>query len=118
MKEFLYIFRRNPDANDVETSPEKMQTLWKAWQDWKTSLEAHNNFGSNGKRLGTDGNVVKSDKLVTNGPYVELKETVVGYMFVRANTLEEATNLAQDCPNIAMGGSVEVRPVVFSEGER
>lgn len=94
-----------------------MQALWKAWQDWLASLTAQNKLAGTGKRLGTDGKIVKTNKLVTNGPYVELKESVVGYMFVFASSIEEAAELAKSCPNIMMGGTVEVRPVV-AENDR
>ena len=76
------------------------------------SLAAQNKLAARGKRLGTEGTVVKSNKLVTTGPYVELKEAVAGYMFVKADNIDEATELAKGCPNLTMGGTVEVRPVV------
>jgi hypothetical protein len=111
MKEFLFVFRREIASKEADFSAEKMQTLMKAWQDWIGSLAAQNKFGGPGKRLGSEGKVVKSSKLVTDGPYVELKEGIVGYMFVKANNIDEAAELAKDCPNLTMGGSVEVRPV-------
>ena len=117
MKEFMLIFRRDPSLIDEDQrSPEKMQMLWKAWRDWSSRLTAQNNFGENGKRLSVDGMVVRPKKPATNGPYVELKETVVGYMFIKANSLQEAAKLAEDCPQISMGGTVEIRPVVSVTG--
>ena len=101
---------------DDQQSPERMQNLWKAWQDWLSGLERQNKLAATGKRLGLEGRVVKGNTIVTNGPYVELKESVVGYMFVKANSLEEATALTHGCPNITTGGTVEVRPVYSSEG--
>ncbi|HEY6952136.1 MAG TPA: YciI family protein [Bacteroidota bacterium] len=112
VKEFMFVFRRNPDSEKTFQSPEKMQALWKAWQDWTESLVAQNRLAGTGKRLGTDGKVVNPKRLVTNGPYVELKETVAGYMFVYANTIDEAVEIAKASPNLTMGGTVEVRPVV------
>lgn len=116
MKEFLIVFRRNPATEDAELAPEQMQALWKAWQDWKDNLTARNNFSAAGKRLGTEGKVVNPKKIVTNGPYVELKEAVVGYMFLMANNIDEATELVKGCPNLTMGGTVEVRPIVAENG--
>jgi hypothetical protein len=111
MKEFLFVFRRDLSKEATQLSPEKMQTLMKAWQDWMGSLAAQNKFGGPGKRLGNEGKVLKTNKLVTDGPYVEVKEVIVGYCFVKANNIDEAAELAKDCPNLMMGGSVEVRPI-------
>ena len=111
MKEFLLVFRRDLSQEASQLSPEKMQTLMKAWQDWTGSLAAQNKLGSPGKRLGTEGKVVTANKLVTDGPYVEVKEAVFGYCFVKANDIDDAVELAKDCPNLTMGGNVEVRPI-------
>jgi len=111
MKEFMYVFRSDIVSNDGRPSPEQMQQLLKAWQDWMAGLAAKNRMASAGRRLSTEGKVLKANKLVTNGPYVELKEGVGGYMFVRAENIDEAAELAQGCPIFAIGGSLEVRPV-------
>jgi hypothetical protein len=111
----MLIFRRDPES-EASSSPQEMQAVWKDWQDWITSLTARNRFGSTGKRLGIDGKVLKPDKLVTDGPSVELKETVVGYMFIKADSLKEAVELAKGSPNLTMGGTVEVRPMLSNEG--
>jgi hypothetical protein len=111
MKEFLLVFRRDLSQEASQMSPDKMQTLMKAWQDWMASLAALNKLGSPGKRLATEGKVVKTNNVVTDGPYVEVKEAVVGYCFVNANDIDEAADLAKECPNLTMGGTVEVRPI-------
>lgn len=111
MKEFLLVFRREMQ-NAVEMSPEQIQAMMKPWQDWLGSIGAQNKLVSAGNRLSSQGNVVKPAGVVTNGPYVEMKEAVGGYSIVRAESLEEATELAHGCPILTMGGNVEVRPIV------
>jgi hypothetical protein len=59
--------------------------------------------------------VVKPNNVVTNGPYVELKEAVGGYSIVRAKDLKEASELAKGCPILQVGGTVEVRTIVAME---
>ena len=112
MKEFLLVFRKDTTAKEVQQSPEQFQAIYKQWQDWIGSLAAQNKFSSSGKRLAPEGQVVKSDKAITNGPFVEIKEAIQGYMFVKADSLNEATELAKGCPILQAGGSVEVRPVM------
>ena len=52
------------------------------------------------------------DVLVTDGPFVELKEAVNGYLIFEADDLDAAIELAAKVPAAAMGGAVEVRPIV------
>lgn len=60
---------------------------------------------------------VKDGKtLVTDGPFVEMKEAVGGYLFFEAPDLDEAIKLAARIPAARMGGAIEVRPLV--EGQR
>ena len=50
--------------------------------------------------------------LTTDGPFVELKEAVNGYLIFEADDLDAAIELAAKVPAAAMGGAVEVRPIV------
>jgi len=112
MNEFVFVFRRDVVSKDAQPSPEKMQSLLKTWQDWMGSLAAQNKLVSSGNRLGHEGRVVKPNKVVTNGPYVELKESLGGFIVVKAETIDEAAELAKGCPVLMMGGNVEVRNIV------
>jgi hypothetical protein len=46
-----------------------------------------------------------------DGPFAEAKELVGGYILVTASSLEEATAIAEQCPRLGEGLTVEVRPV-------
>lgn len=114
MKEFMLIFRFS-NLNDATWRNTAMSP--KQWQDWIGSIAAQNKLSATGKRLGIDGSVVKPGNVVTNGPFVEIKETLGGYMFVKASSLVEAIDLAKGCPLIVTNsGSVEVRPVMDPGG--
>jgi hypothetical protein len=55
---------------------------------------------------------VQDDKtLVTDGPFVAVKEALGGYLFFEADDLDAAIELASRIPAASMGGAVEVRPV-------
>jgi len=117
MKEFMLVFRRDADAAKFRMSPQEYQATMKLWQDWISSVTAKDRLVATGKRLSMSGVVLRRDNVVTNGPYVETKEALVGYMFVNAESIEEASELAKGCPNITMGGTVEVRPVWSDDKE-
>src|SRR5258705_6718999 len=55
---------------------------------------------------------VLSGALTTDGPFVELKEALGGYLFVEADDLDAAIELASRIPAARMGGAIAVRPLV------
>jgi hypothetical protein len=50
--------------------------------------------------------------LTTDGPFVEMKEAVAGYLLFEGDDLDAAIELASRIPAARMGGAIEVRPVV------
>lgn len=112
MKEFLLVFRRDADQSAIPFNPEQLQEMMTKWQDWMGSLAAQNRVVNPGKRLDADGRVVRGSNTVTNGPYVELKEMIGGFVLLAAKDLDEAAELAKGCPIFQVGGNVEVRPLV------
>jgi hypothetical protein len=49
--------------------------------------------------------------LTTDGPFVEIKEAIGGYLFYEADDLEAAIELASRIPAARLGGAIEVRPI-------
>ena len=115
MKEFLMIFR-NAALPEGKYSPEEMQNIMKQWENWMGGIAAQNKLVSVGSRLGIEGVTIKSGNVITNGPYPELKEIVGGYTLIKADSLEDATEIAKDCPILNVGGSVELRVQIPMNG--
>lgn len=109
MKEFLLIFRNDYKA---EMSPDQMQGMMKKWMDWMGDIAAQNKLSNPGNRLGNNGKTVKSNNVITDGPYVEIKEAISGYIIVKSDSLEEAAEIAKGCPILSVGGNVEVRDII------
>jgi hypothetical protein len=112
MNEFLLIFRRDFKSPEAQPSAEQMQGMMMAWQDWMGSIAAQNKLASPGNRLESTGSVVRPNDTILNGPYVEVKEGIAGYMIVRAESNKEAAELSKGCPVLTIGGSVEVRQII------
>ena len=109
MKEFMMIFRNDKDR--PMPTPEQMQGAVKQWHDWTGSIAAQGKFvGTNA--LGFQGKTVHADGTITDGPYVEIKEMIGGYIIVKAKNIEEAIALSNGCPTLATGGNVEIRDVM------
>jgi hypothetical protein len=49
--------------------------------------------------------------LTTDGPFVEMKEALAGYLLFEADDLDAAIEVAGRIPAARMGGAVEVRPI-------
>ena len=50
--------------------------------------------------------------LTTDGPFVELKEAIGGFLFFEADDLDAAIELASRIPAARLGGAIEVRPIM------
>jgi len=112
MAKFMYLFRSNAGAYQP-ISPEQMQQVMNSWIEWKNRLEKSGNIVQLGDRLDRTGKVVKGKaRAVTDGPYVEVKDFIQGYMVVEADDIDHAVELAGGCPALDYEGSVEVRPFV------
>ena len=55
--------------------------------------------------------VEEGETLTTDGPFVEMKEALGGYLFYEADDLDAAIELAAKIPAARMGGAIEVRPL-------
>ena len=56
--------------------------------------------------------VQDGETLLTDGPFVDAKEHLGGYLLVEADDLDAALEIAARIPAARMGGAVEVRPLV------
>lgn len=110
MKDFLFVFRMNYDTIPTGT-PEQAQAMTQRWMDWIGSIAAQGKLTDRGNRLTDSGRVLKSSDLVTNGPYTEIKESIGGYTLVKAESYEDATEMAKSCPVLTVNGSVEIREI-------
>lgn len=109
MKEFMFLFRQANPANG-NPSPEEMQSTVEKWQNWIGGIASQGKLVNNGQRLSSEGKVLKAGGVVTDGPFVEIRERLGGYIVVKADSLEDATTLAHGCPALDANGSVEIRP--------
>ncbi len=109
MKEFILLFRQ-PSFDYSSVSPNEMQALAKRWKDWWKNIESQGKLVSRGPRLANEGKVLKSSGVITDGPFVEIREILGSFITVRAENLEDAVTLAHGCPALDQDGSVEIRP--------
>src|SRR4030095_14437491 len=108
MEEYLLLMRLDIISKDAQPSPEQLQEYMKQYHDWVGGIAAQNKFVG-GTGLSTEGKVIKSNRVVTDGPFAEIKESLAGFITVKAKDFEEASKFAQACPILnGAGNSVEV----------
>lgn len=114
MSEFVFLFRSTlADQTEHLGTPERAQKSMQAWLSWVRELETTGHLKNPGQPLGRGGTVVSGkNKLVTDGPYAEAKDVVLGFMIIEARDLAQAAELSKGCPMLDGGGSVEIRPVM------
>src|SRR6267142_1316539 len=106
-QKYLCIQRSKPGKGE-KPSPAQMEQMYAKFHAWKEKFQK--NIADMGVKLGS-GRVVASEG-ATDGPFVEAKEVVGGFMIVTAQSLEEAMEVARECPGVVMpGSSVEVREI-------
>lgn len=95
-----------------ELTPEQIEESVGLWHSWIGKLMATGNVAGT-EQLEDTGVVIRgSDHTIKEGPYIELKELLGGFLILKAASLEEATEIAKGCPALIYEGSVEVRPLV------
>jgi len=93
-------------------SPEEIQKTMTEWMAWFNRLIAEGRC-KGGQSLGPEGKVVSGKmRNVVDGPYAEAKETVAGYFLLSVADMEEALEIARECPTLGFGTKVEVRPIL------
>lgn len=105
-KKFLCVHRSAPDASPRPPSPEEMQAAMARWQAWKTRFDAE--LLDMGAKLMPGGAVFRNGK-VTDGPFVEGKEILGGFMILQTSSLERALEIVKAMPMQVEGAAIEIR---------
>lgn len=113
MNEFLFLFR-SEEKNIKALSPEEMQEYILKWAVWTRKLDESGILKQGDKLSWTDAKVLKDfGNAITDGPYIESKEVIGGYMVILANDMTEASEIAKECPIYIVKGSLEVRTSAY-----
>jgi len=111
----MLIFRHEDGAKIA--SPEQIEQWMKQTMDWIGGIAAQNKFSHGNGLPFEDSRVVWKDNVVTNGPFGDIKETIGGYIVVKADSVEEAVEFAKGSPVLlGDGNSVEVRKIAKGDG--
>ena len=95
MNQFLIIIRGSDHST---ASPEKMQQRMAAFGQWVQNV-LKGAFVAGGPLEEADARLLTSKKeIATDGPFMESKEMISGYMVITAENIEQATEFTKECP--------------------
>lgn len=110
--QYLLLINDDPSSVGEDLMPEYMA--------FTEALRASGSFvGANRLQpveTATTVRVRDGETFVTDGPFIETKETLGGYYLIEAESLDEALEWAAKIPS-ARYGHIEVRPVVMRPAE-
>ena len=106
-QKYLCILRSTPGKRE-QPSPAQMQEMYAVFNAWKEKFKA-NILGMGGKLK--PGGKILSPSGVTDGPFVEAKEIVGGFMIVAAESYDHALEVARESPGMMPGASIEIREI-------
>ena len=107
--QFMLVFRFEPNFSYQPTEAE-MNEMHQQWGAFIGNIAIQEKLVST-HQLGFEGRQIYADQSVKEGIHVLNNQTLSGNMIVKANTLDEAVEMAKKCPILFMGGSVEVRSI-------
>lgn len=113
MDKYMLLFRNQSNVEELyaNMSPEEMEAELGKWNTWIGGIAAQGKFEGSEALQPTGKIVTGSKRVVSDGPYVESKELVSGYLVLKADSMEEAIELSQGCPIYDLEGIVEVRQI-------
>ena len=104
-----YLFIRRSPPGQQQPSPAQMQEMYAVFNAWKEKFKA--NILDMGGKLKAGGKILTASG-VTDGPFVEAKEIIGGFMIVAAESYDRALEVAREMPvPMTPGSSIEIREV-------
>ena len=111
MREYLLLFRGG-ERPEMVHSPEQSQSHLQRWMLWMGELSQQGKFISAQPLNQTGKQIMGNKKVVTDGPFMEGKEMVGGYLICKAISYDEAVEIGKGCPILEYDdGVVEIREI-------
>ena len=107
----IFSFTPNPEYNPTK---KEMEQMHQEWGSFIGNIAVKEKLVST-YQLGFDGKQIANDLSITDSILISENKTISGNMIVKANSLDEAVEMAKDSPILKMGGSVEVRNILPME---
>lgn len=114
MKVMMLILETPEDFKNRGASTPAAKEYWNSWKAYGGAMNDKIVGGNvlEGPGKGTTLRVRDGERQVQDGPYADSKEALGGYMIFEVSDMDEALELASNCPAAATG-AVELRPIAY-----
>ena len=124
MEKFLFIIREDLSKLKQWNEEQRYEAI-REMDKWVRSLVEKGSYIS-GDALHIAGSYVNKAQVLSDGPFIEAKEGISGFMFMEATDMQDAISMAQSCSFVQRGEmAIEVRPLMevkdireFGDGQR
>ncbi|HEY2349699.1 MAG TPA: YciI family protein, partial [Puia sp.] len=104
MEKFLLIIREDLIKLKKWSEEERYDGIRKM-DMWVKTLVQKSSYIS-GDALHIKGGYVSKDHVLSDGPFIESKEGISGFIFIEAEDLKDAVSIAHSCPLVQSGDMV------------
>jgi hypothetical protein len=109
---YMMLVHHGPALDDWESlSEEERATISGEWAAIRETPGVTPGLSLQPPETATTVRAQDGTTLVTDGPFVEIKEAIGGYFVFEADDLDAAIDLASRVPSLRRGGAIEVRPI-------
>lgn len=106
MKQYLLLLK---GKMELDYSPENLQKRLEEYRKWVATIENHYVSDNRLERVGAY--LSKKDEIATDGPFLEAKEIIAGFIIIKANNLDEAIKISNTSPLLNYF-EIYVRPMI------
>jgi len=116
MEKFLLLIREDLRRREKMT-PAEFDRQAQMMTQWVESMAQAGNY-LQADALHNDGKYAGRDYVLSDGPFIEAKESISGFILITAESLDQAVSIAQNCPLSHNGvGVVEVRRIMVMSND-
>lgn len=96
MSEFMLLVR---GKDPIAASPEALQKRMDTYIQWMQKMMADGRYKGGQPLEESEGRLLKNkNEMLTDGPFMEAKEMIGGFVIINASDINEATEIAKTCP--------------------
>ena len=109
MKQFLILLK---GKKELDYSPEQLQKRLEEYREWVATIQE--NYVTDNRLERSGAYISKKDEIKTDGPFLEAKEIIAGFIIIKAKDLESAIKISNTSPLLNYF-EIFVRPMITNE---
>lgn len=109
MKQFLLLLK---GKKELDYSPEQLQKRLEEYREWVLTIQ--DNYVTDNRLERTGAHINQKNEIKTDGPFLEAKEIIAGFIIIKATDLDEAIFISKSSPLLNYF-EIYVRPMIIDD---